>query len=584
MIGSFDLQGRAELAASCLTALLDKQRDGQMYFLANWRARPPRADHCLWDCGDGSGRHVDALTLARTMVRHGSPAAEPNSGDLLLERCLLRTLAGDGLSWLPLEPWAEPWGRAFLLSHWQPGEQVAEISWSQRGALMGLLSRFLRTSDERYCALACRLVDGMLHVALRHSHGLFFPEGYYRASGWHYDQTGLYPGIEEYNAAAALPAIRLYEITGYQPALDLATGVIEFALYHTPCYLSDGRFRPVQEEGQELEGHFHTRSNFILSVLKLGLVLGRREYVAWARQSYEHAKTWGTDFGWFPEGLGHCHGEICCTSDMIEIALLLGKHVDPRYYGDAERFGRNHLMESQLLSIEELAEAVARLPADDTPAPWEGQYSTTENVVASQVGGFASRPTLNDAFHPDAAWMMQCCNAAGVRGLYALWRYAVEVIEPADGNSIRQVVHLRFSVETPTLKVVSHEPAAGQVELTPRRPCQVAVRLPTGATQALVASPAETSPCIRVLPAHDGYVHFALGQGQTATVYYPLAERVAHYEVGRPSRRLCCTGYWRGETLVRIEPPGRILPLYRRSVDPKPVEPALPAAIPIESL
>lgn len=47
MIHPFDLQARAALAARALTALRDHQRQGLMYFLANWRTRPPRADHCL---------------------------------------------------------------------------------------------------------------------------------------------------------------------------------------------------------------------------------------------------------------------------------------------------------------------------------------------------------------------------------------------------------------------------------------------------------------------------------------------------------------------------------------------------------
>jgi len=51
-IHPFDLQVRAEAAARSLVALLDPQRDGLMYFLGDWRARPPRADHSLWDCGD----------------------------------------------------------------------------------------------------------------------------------------------------------------------------------------------------------------------------------------------------------------------------------------------------------------------------------------------------------------------------------------------------------------------------------------------------------------------------------------------------------------------------------------------------
>jgi hypothetical protein len=138
----FDLQARAELAARSLTGLLDAERDGLMYFLANWRACPPRADHGLWDCGDGSGRHVDALTLARTMVRAGSPAAVPDRGEAQLEGWMLRLLGDGGLSWLPEEPWAAPWEPQLMLVDWQPGSRVAEISGGSGGA-HGALHRLL---------------------------------------------------------------------------------------------------------------------------------------------------------------------------------------------------------------------------------------------------------------------------------------------------------------------------------------------------------------------------------------------------------------------------------------------------------
>lgn len=577
----FDLQARAECAAASLTRLLDPERDGLMYFLANWRARPPRADHCLWDCGDGSGRHIDALTLARTMVRPGSPAAQADRGEEQIEAWMLRLLGDEGLTWLPPEPWAEPWGKQILLVDWRPGEPAAEINWAQRGTLQGLVSRFLRTGDERYLAQARRLVDGLLRVALRHPCGLYFPEGYYRAGGWRHHQPDLYPGLAEYNAAPVVPLLRLYQASGYPPALDLAEGLVRFALATTQGYLPSGRLRPPRGE---LEPHFHTRSNFILGVLQLGIALGRREYVAWARQSYEEARRWGTEFGWFPEGLGQRHGEVCCTTDMIEIALLLGQYVDRAYYADAERFGRNHLLESQFLSAERLAQAVEQLPADEAPPPWEGRYSTREGVVASQAGAFASRSTLNDAFHTDAAAMMQCCNAAGTRALYDLWRYAVaEEVGEGEGAP-RQVVHLRFSVETPGLRVVSHEPAEGRLTLLAKRRGTVAVRLPAGAGAAVAMVADAGGTRAMAPPMQDGYASLELDEGQVAELLYPLPERTVWYQVGSPGRTAECAGHWRGETLLRVEPPGRFYPLYQRPAALPPVQPSPPAAPPIPSL
>jgi hypothetical protein len=582
-IHPFDLQARAKLAAQALTRLRDPARAGLMYFLANWRARPPRAEHGLWDCGDGSGRHVDALTLARTMLRPGSPAAQPDEGESQTEAWMLRLLGDDGLSWLPVEPWAAPWEPSLLMANWTDGTPIAEISWAQRGTLLGLVSRYRQTGDERYLSRARRMVDELLRIAVRHPDGLLFPEGYYRPIGWQSTSPDIYPGIEEYNAAVAWPALRLYEAAQHEPALELAEGLIRFALKHTRGYAPDGA---LQKLHGGLEDHFHTRSNFMLAVLKLGLLAGRAEYVSWARQGYEHAKLPGTEFGFFPEGLSHRHGEICCTTDMIELALLLGRHVDRAYYADAERFGRNHLLESQLLSLHQLQHALALMPEDTRPPAHEGRYSTQAHVAESQVGSFASRPTLNDAFHVDAPALMQCCSAAGTRGLYDLWSHAIEYT-PANGDkSAHCAVHLRFSVETPHLRVVSHEPAAGQLDVTPRQDCELSVRLPAGAAHALVVirSQSEPDPRVLKLTARNGYVQFLLCAADQAEINYALPERRAHYEVGPAERSASCTGHWRGETLMRVEPAGTLYPLYQRPLDLPPVIPVLPEHDLIESL
>jgi hypothetical protein len=576
-IHPFDLQARAALATSGLTGLLDPQREGLMYFIGSWRARPPRADHNLWDCGDGCGRFTDALALARSMLGSGSPAARRGKEDEQIEAWVFRFLGQDGLSWLPAAPWAAPWGAELLLAGPPDSRAYAEISWAQRATLMGLITRFLLTGEERYVEAARRLVDGLLKIAVRHPDGLFFPEGYYPAEDWHTDQPGLFPGIEETNAAMLAPAVRLYEETGYSPALELAEGLARFALKHTQGYRPDGRLQAPQ--GGAVQEHFHTRSNFMMGVLKLGVVLGRREYVAWARQGYACAKELGTDFGWFPEHLGQRHGEICCTTDMIELALLLGRHVSPEYYADAERFGRNHLLESQFLSLEKLEEALSRMPGSDAAPPYDGKYSTGEDVARRQVGAFASRPALNDAFHLDGTDLMQCCNASGTRALYDLWSHAVAWEAGAGGLEAR--VHLRFSVATPQVKVVSHEPARGRLDVTARRDCQVAVRMPAGVVEALVVYAGERVQAVTVV---DGYARFPARKGERVEVHYPLDTRTTTYRVGKAGRDFHCTGYWRGETLMRVEPPGPFYPLYGRREDLAPVEPQLPGTALVRSI
>jgi hypothetical protein len=257
---------------------------------------------------------------------------------------------------------------------------------------------------------------------------------------------------------------------------------------------------------------------------------------------------------------------------MIEAAILLGRHVSPSYYADAERFGRNHLLESQLLSLDQLNAAVAKLPEDTNPPPHDGRFSTTKRVADTQIGAFAARSTLNDAFHTDAPAMMQCCNAAGARALFDLWRYAVD----------DTTIHMRFSVDTPAVRVVSHEPARGQLDIVPKRDGTISVRLPTGVMHGLVAY--SDGAQAQAVAARNGYIDIEGHSGQAIHVHYELPEHTAHYEVGTPGKTAHCTGYWRGETLLRVDPPGEFYPLYQRTLDSHPAQPELPSSELIASL
>jgi hypothetical protein len=96
---------------------------------------------------------------------------------------------------------------------------------------------------------------------------------------------------------------------------------------------------------------------------------------------------------------------------------------------------------------------------------------------------------------------MQCCNATGTRGVYDLWRYAVAEIPRVSANG-RVIIHLRFSVQTPTIRVVSHEPTEGRLDITAFADRDVKVRLPEGTDRAIAVRPHGEET---VLAAVDGY-------------------------------------------------------------------------------
>jgi hypothetical protein len=263
---------------------------------------------------------------------------------------------------------------------------------------------------------------------------------------------------------------------------------------------------------------------------------------------------------------------------MIEIALLLAKNVTPAYYADAECYGRNHLLESQFLSLDRLERALESMPESADPAPNGGRFSTSKDIAKRQVGAFASRPTLNDAFHLDSTDLMQCCNAAGTRALYDLWSCSVESLPGVGSGLPGQILHLRFSVETPSLKVVSHEPAEGRLEITARERCRVSVRIPAGTGDVLaVRRGAPGGVQVDVLQQSGGYAAYEAATGELVELVYPLAERSAAYRVGSKGREIHAVASWRGETVMSIEPAGLHCPLYERSASNQAAEPRLPA-------
>jgi hypothetical protein len=84
---------------------------------------------------------------------------------------------------------------------------------------------------------------------------------------------------------------------------------------------------------------------------------------------------------------------------------------------------------------------------------------------------------------------------------------------------------------------------------------------------------------------YDRFIVSVKSEGYTLVkVRYPLIERTAAYRVGTPERFLECAGCWRGETLMRLDPPGSFYPLYARQNALLPVQPALPADSLIHSL
>lgn len=543
----FDLQERANLALNCLTGLLDKRRGHLPFFDLLYWTKPPVAVHIRWDYGDCTGRYVEALALMRTMSD-----SRLNSGvDAELEKLLLSFFGPHGLSWWPASPYPTPHPSD------SPGE-VAELCWSQAAPLHALTTLYHASGSERYRDLGARLVDGLSAIALTDGAMRFFPveaarvgradDILYKRGGWPGREMPRAGWFGAFVGVLIWPLVRFYEATAYERAVELALGFCEYVLRGARVFRSDGRFCDL------LAGHFYSRVLTALGLLRTGLVLDRPEYVGMAESIYVHAKEWGTPFGWFPEDISCINGcETCCVTAMIDMAIVLGRHVDPVYWNDAERFGRNQLLENQLILVdwvERLEEDPKRVP------PIDPVRTSSDRVMERMLGGFAGWAGMNDWVTGDVhrCHMMGCCNATGARGLHDLWHYSVSEFQGEVS------INMLFSKVTADLDVRSRLPYEGALEVRVKNDRSVQIRVPEYVDRAhlKVFLNGKTLPCTLSGPwLRLGY----LRAGDIAQMRFDLPDGLEEEFIGYQTY----TVRYKGDTVVEISPRGGVHPIYEAS-------------------
>ena len=548
-----DLEERAELALNALTRNVDPALRYTPYFDCRLELDPPVfSHHPYWDHCDGTGRAVSALLLAREMTGSGCRGEI----DARLERLVASYQGAQGLCWIPAPDYPPAPTR-------RPRPPVAEF-WGQRGCLMAFVTAYQRSTDDAERAALRRRIDALIHglksIAIERDGYCYYPvpaddrpvdadELFYRRGGWAGTDEPHGTGVMCATAPVIRPIVQ-YLMSGVDnpEARSLCDGLARYVVERGGDYGADGSFR----------GHFHSRVATAAGILQWGRYSGQADLVRWAHQVYRYARGVGTRFGWFPEFVGQHACETCCITDMIDLAILLAGAGYPEYWGDAERFGRNHLAESQFLD-----------------AAWERQVpklsptAAAEYIAAcppAQLKRTGVREVFRGAFSGGSApnavvdtrrghWWMGCCNAHGVHGLFLLWQHAVRATPAA----VR--VNLLFSRSTPWADVRSHLPRAGKVEVTMRQQGSLSVRMPDDVRRdrITVAAPNRWT-------WSDGSVEVdGLVPGAQVMINFPLTEHDETVRVLGDEYRVS----WRGDTVMGIDPPGGAGPLYRRRTAPR---------------
>jgi hypothetical protein len=550
---TLDLAERARLAIHGMTEPTDPQADYEVYWHVLFRCHPPMMRH-EWPCISMRPKFEETVSLMRMMC--GSDQ------NLHVEQRWvevgLQMQGPDGLLYTPARgrPWAYPEGGDPFTQVAVGTEQWVEPFVNGR-VLSTMVLHWLRDGSSLWKEAACRLVDGLVEMAVDDGHVAYF---------W----PCLFHGKKEHPPDAAPPTtwteaefsripmglVHVYKHLGYEPALHLAGKLI--AHYRPHFYMPDGTF--LRAPGEPGDAHCHAHTHGLMAMCEYALAAGDSELMEFVVRGYEFAKGIGnTLLGYFQEWTNsqqYQTSEICEVSDMISLALRLSEAGVGDYWDDADRWLRNMLAEAQLLTTD----WIYRLVDADWTYPWEMPPSvvdpvtqTADRVPERNLGAFAGWPAANDWYVGMGSGIMHCCTANGSRSLFLIWN---RILTYKDGQL---KVNLLLNRSSKWADVDSYIPYQGRVVIKVKQPLELSVRIPEW------VSPEETRASIndaeRSIEWDGRYAR--IGQvkpDDTVTVTFPIAERTDLIQIEK--RRY--TIVRKGNEVVSIDPPGRYCPLYQR--------------------
>lgn len=534
------LEDHARLAIQHLRGNLDRQRGYLPYFHTFLQPDPAEARHDFPDWGDIGGRYWNGLMLMRCMT--GS--SEGDEEEAALRELVLGGFSErDGLNYRPDSPWSKH----------------DALMFDQGRVLLALTTWYMQGSNREATRWMDQMLDGLSRVAVKHATYWDFPYKAHPPTGWDAGYDGGLGAIgaadPAYDAGQWLPAIVRYaELTGSETGLELARQIIAWNLHGFRAFGADGSFG----------GHFHSRAATIAGIVRFARFTSDVALIEWARRAFEFARSQGAEFGWFPEIVEHTSPfsqgcETCCIADMVEAGILLARSGYLEYWDLVERIVRNHLIESQLRSVDWVP---YERRGDDTPR------SSFDRVAERVLGGFAGRSFANDYVGADGSfddgnkyWMMNCCSGAGPHALYLAWHNCV-TFETRDVFHHQRCVYVNLALtrDTRWARVVSHRPYRGRVEIKMHMTAPLAVRVPDWVDhrQVTVSRDGVLTPFVweRSYAVLD-----QVKAGELVTVEYPIRRTNESVCVGGRDYEIT----WKGDTVIGISPEGTDYPLYRRS-------------------
>ena len=304
------------------------------------------------------------------------------------------------------------------------------------------------------------------------------------------------------------PLVKIHRAIGSAAALELALVLRDKLLAET--FPEDGSWDP-ERVGTS---HVHSITCCLSSLAQLAAHLGDAVLMQRVRAFYDGG-LWQLrdEIGWTPESTTQTdsdHGEANNTGDILETALILGRHGCAAAYADAERILRCHLLPSQLRDASFI---------EEPPNP-EG-LDGLRDPAGRHLGAFGfPAPYGHESAGQGRAILSFNMDIVG--GACASIAAACREVVRADGTGVH--VDLWFDWESEAASVASPYTQDGRLTVRVRQPGPLWLRLPPWLEGGLVV--AGDAPEPRRAADHLFWRDLPAGTAVEARVEYPEREIV----------------------------------------------------------
>ena len=542
----FDLHERLDISLGFLNNNVDEEKGLLPYFATMFKNDPAEARHDWPDFSDLTSRYIEAFVLARKILGQNKPG-EIEQGQ---RRLLLSYFdENDGLNYRPKpdKPYYSTIFRREYDAHVAEGFDQARVLWA-------LLAWHEDSKDQAVFQRIIELINGLDRIMIKKD-----DYGYYDRSTFEPDfvpnpDAGPMPHQFYFSGTQIHPLIECYRRLKIDKALELARHLTNYIIYHSDYFFEDGTWNCPGGAGFEsagMDGHTHSRFATIAGIAVLGGVTDKSDLVVKMKRCYD----WFVDnhcsnSGWSPEFLGRFGDnnegcETCAIMDQLNCCFAFTQAGYSEYYEQAERIARNQLLENQIIDMSLIRNTIEKPDTD---------LSCFHNVAEMVKGAFAGWASPNDFVgNCDHRYcLMNCCGPAGVRALHDVWQHIYSV------KNDNIFIHIWMDKNDEYLTIRNHQPSRGLLEICSKVDCELYLleRSWLNAEQITVS----VNKKRRKFKIHNGYI----GIGKITSNHKVVIE----YELVEHTERTTVNGRdyqfdWLGDAVVRVSPPGEIMPLYQ---------------------